>query len=214
VLAAVTPGPPVARERTSPVLIVAVVLTGLLALGVVGYALSRGSPNPPGAASATNPALPTATPTDSTGATDEPIASLPAPGGGLNGTAALGEKVDLQNTSSGVDLGTVEVIKSKKYTSYNYSTADKGKTYVGVDVRYDAVSGFDYSPLDWVAHDSSGAQYTWDGTDLNPSLDSGTLAAGRHREGWTSFQVPKSTAHLWIDYENSNGTVVFTVKLY
>jgi hypothetical protein len=212
-LAPVVTSPPVTRQRTSPVLILAVILTGLLALGAIGYAVSQ-----PGGlvavATATPTASPTATPFEAPVVTDEPIFTEPPPAGGLNLTAALGEAVALQNTDTGKSLGAVTVVRSKKYTSFDYSVADKGKTFVGVDVKYNAVSGFDYNPFDWVAHDASGTQYEYDGSNLNPALGSGTLAAGRHKEGWISFQVPKTLAHLWVDYENSDGTVVFSVKLY
>lgn len=217
-LAAVSPSLLVARERTSPVLIILVLLTGLLALGALVYAFSQsgglgGLAAAPSTAIPTPTSEPTATPYEPV-TTYEPTFIEPPAAGGLNLTAALGEAVALQETSSGASLGSIKVIKSKKYTSFDYSVADKGKTFVGVDVRYDAVSGFDYNPFDWVAHDAGGTQYEYDGSNLNPSLDSGTLAAGRHKEGWISFQVPKTTAHLWVDYENSDGTVVFTVKLY
>jgi hypothetical protein len=139
--------------------------------------------------------------------------SEPPAGDGLNLTASLGEKVPIQ-TSSNEALGTVAVIKSKKYSSHDYQTPNKGNVYLGVYVRYDATSGFDYNALDWVAHDSAGAQFEWEGVDLTPELGSGTLAAGRHKEGWISFQVPKAAAHMWVDYQNSDGSVVFTVKLY
>jgi hypothetical protein len=151
-----------------------------------------------------------AAPTENT--TEETFSEPPA-GEGLNLTAALEEKVSIQ-TSSGEALGTVAVIKSKKYSSQDYQTPDKGNIYLGVYVRYDATSGFNDNPFDWVAHDAAGTQFEYEGVNLSPQLGSGTLAAGRHKEGWISFQVPKNAAHLWVDYQNSDGSVIFTVKLY
>jgi hypothetical protein len=168
-----------------------------------GSAVTQPTPTP-----LTNP--PAAAATDD--ATPETFSEPPV-GNGLNLTAAVGEKVPIQ-TSSGESLGTVAVIKSKKYSTLDYQTPDKGNIYLGVYVRYDATSGFNYNPFDWVAHDAAGAQFEYEGVNLSPELGSGTLAAGRHKEGWISFQVPKGAAHIWVDYQNSDGSVIFTVKLY
>jgi hypothetical protein len=218
VLTGVTPASPAVRQRTSPALLLLVVVTGVLAVAVFAYAIGPGGLIRSQTALATptvGPTLqPTPTATDVAVVTDAPAFTAPPAEGGLNLTAGFGEPISLQDTSSGTSLGSVTVVKIKKYTALDYITADKGKTYVGVDVRYDAVSGFSYNPFDWVAHDATGAQYEYDGNNISPELSSGTLAAGRHREGWISFQVAKTLAHLWIDYQNSDGTVVFTVKLY
>lgn len=202
------------HERTSPLLVLAVILTGVLALVVVGYAVAQG----PGQGLLAG-LSPTPTPTASPTPTPVPVvvytpAPRTAPPGGLNNTAVLGEAVDLQNTSTGGDLGSITVVKSKKYTSLNYQTPAKGQVFVAVDVRYDARSAFSYSAGEWVLHDGSGIQYQWTANDPSPALNSGTLAAGRHQEGWVGFQVQKAATHLWIDYQNGDGSIVFTVKLY
>ncbi len=128
--------------------------------------------------------------------------------------AAMGEAVSLQD-GSGADLGDVSVLSGKKYSKVgDYLTAEPGRIFAGAKVRYVARSEFSYNLFDWVAHDDEGNQYQQSGYSLEPSLNSGTLAAGRKVEGWVSFDVPKSTEHLWVDYQTFDGTVIFSVPLF
>lgn len=128
--------------------------------------------------------------------------------------ASVGEAVPLQD-GSGNDLGDVTVLEGKKYSKVgDYLTADPGRVFVGARVRYVARSEFSYNLFDWVAHDDKGTQYEPSGYALSPELGSGTLAAGRKVEGWVSFDVPKTTGHIWVDYQTYDGTVIFSVSLF
>jgi hypothetical protein len=33
-------------------------------------------------------------------------------------------------------------------------------------------------------------------------------------EGWVTFEVPKASSHVWADYKNYNGDVIFSVQLF
>jgi zinc-ribbon domain/Domain of unknown function (DUF4352) len=138
----------------------------------------------------------------------------PAPSGGLNETAALGENVPIVDAQTNAPVGSQAVVAVKRNASIAYLTPDTGKAFVGVEVRYAATAEMPYTPLHWVVHDQDGAQYTWQGQSLTPALGSGTLAAGRHVTGWIVFEVPKATTHLWADRQNPDGTVIFSVQLY
>lgn len=142
----------------------------------------------------------------------EPPESTMQPAGDT--TAALNEAVPIVTLSDGSDLGTVTVVKSKKYASLSYSTASTGNTFVGVYVRYLAAASFTYGSFDWAAHDPAGNQYEAAFVDIDPALGSGTLAAKRKREGWISFEVPKKAAHLWADFKSYGGAVIFSVRVY
>jgi len=128
--------------------------------------------------------------------------------------ARMGEAVSLQD-GSGADLGDVTVAQAKKVSKLaDYVTADKGRVFAEAQVRYTARAEFSYNLYDWVVHDEAGTQYQPYGYVGQGSLGSGTLATGRSVQGWVAFDVPKSTAHLWLDYQTYNGTVVFSVPLF
>ncbi len=128
--------------------------------------------------------------------------------------AAMGEAVSLQD-GSGADLGDVTVAQAKKVSKLaDYISADKGRVFAEAQVRYVARSQFSYNLYDWVAHDDAGTQYQPYGYFGKGSLESGTLATGRSVQGWVAFDIPKTSAHLWLDYQTYDGTVVFSVKLF
>jgi hypothetical protein len=203
--------PPVTRSGLRPLEVLLVLLI-VAALGAFGWiATHNGKPQPIAAV------LPTSTLTtrvpELVFSTPPPV--TPPPDTALPGDTVfeLGQAVTISN-STGV-LGTITVITSKRYTSLDeFQVAGKGKLWVGVELRYAATAPMSYSPFSWAAHDAAGSQYEYVARDVDPSLDSGDLGAGRNRTGWISFEVPKTTAHLWVDYKNYDGSVIFTVKLY
>lgn len=205
--------PPPPQPRSSLPLVGIGVMVLLIVAGVAIALAATGRLGAPGIGAV----LPTPTSTPVPRPTETLNLSTPRPdeSEGYNLTAAIGEAVPLQRADDGTELGTVTVLSVKRYRTHDYAEARKGHTYVGVKVRYVAKAGFSYNPFDWVAHDADGTQYEYDGfADLEPELDSGTLASGRKREGWISFEIPLAVAHLWIDYQNADGSVVFSVKLY
>jgi hypothetical protein len=140
----------------------------------------------------------------------QPTVSVPAE----EYQAAMGEAVSLQD-GSGSDLGDVTVAQEKKVSKLaDYVTADKGRVFAEAQVKYAARAEFSYNLYDWVAHDDAGTQYEPYGYFGKGSLESGTLATGRSVQGWVAFDIPKNTAHLWLDYQTYDGTVIFSVKLF
>lgn len=140
--------------------------------------------------------------------------STPAPDQPTNNTAKLGEGVPIISTADSADLGTITVLASKKYPKgYDYQTPTSGRIFLAVEVRYAAVAPMSYNPLDWIVRDANGNQFEADAWIPASFIDSGDLGAGRKKTGWIGFEVPK-TGHFWIDYINSDGSTIFTVKLY
>ncbi len=144
----------------------------------------------------------------------EPTFELVTPPPVQDPQALVGEPIQLVDALDGSELGSVTVLSFKKYSSLSSLEPERGYVWVGVKVRYVASGAFSFNPFDFVAHDDRRTQYESAGHDLIPSLDSGTLAKGRKKEGWISFEVPKATKHLWVDYQDADGNVVFSVKVF
>jgi len=148
--------------------------------------------------------------------TPEPTAAAAGP----VATGSFGASHVIHDPATGVELGVVRVLKVTKYFSVTadnkqVQTPAAGEIFVGVEVAYDAHSQFPYIGVDWEAHDESGnTPYEWIDADLTPRLGAGTLQPGQHAEGWTSFDVPLSSAHLWIDFLQAGGTTAFEEQLY
>jgi hypothetical protein len=218
-----SPRPAIKSRRSIAPAEIIVVLLIIAAIGGGAYVLtSRGSPDQPagiGAVGSTSSRPPSVTyPLAS--ATDVP--DLPSfgnstdtepPVGEAPPTFPLGYRTTI--TSNDEELGHVTVLAAKKLTKLStYEVADSGKIFAAVHVRYEATASFSYNPYDWVAHDQDNRQYEVDSFGPEPALDSGDLSAGRKTDGWFAFQVPKATKHLWADYQNSDGSLVFSVPLY
>lgn len=128
--------------------------------------------------------------------------------------ATIGEAVPIED-GSGNPLGTVTVLKSKEVSTLaGVLGADRGRVFVRARVRYVAQAEYGYNYLDWVAHDDKGTQYEVYGYLGEDAIAVGTLASGRTAEGWITFDVPKATKHLWVDYRTYDGAVIFSVPLF
>ena len=123
-------------------------------------------------------------------------------------TPLPGWKVALEwvpvTTRGGARIG-VAVTKYQEQTTCGYTTADPGKTLVGVAVAYGFPSGdLLYGMVDWVAHDQDNLQYeVIFSTCYKDALGSGILLQERQASGWIMFEVPSRTRHLWVDYKES-----------
>jgi hypothetical protein len=144
--------------------------------------------------------------------TRRPVTPAPPPANSEL-TASLGEAVELIDTTSGADLGTVTVIKNGKPRTILEIPPTSGTRYIAALVNYTAEGTWYYNRFDWAAHDSAQRQYEPHYLAPHPTLDSGTLSAGRQVEAWVCFEVPSTVRDVWVDFRSGDGTVIFTVKI-
>ena len=118
-----------------------------------------------------------------------------------------GDVVDVADAGVGDTLSREDVEitlvdeKWKPNTSKMFFKPDKGKMYVAVLVRYDAVEdGAFHNLIWWQATDEDGSSY--DASVLapvEPGLTPGQLEAGKSTQGWVTFEVPNDVQRLEIE---------------
>jgi uncharacterized membrane protein len=105
-------------------------------------------------------------------------------------------------------LGSVAVLQHRT------EKAATGGTRLLVEVRYGAEQAFEVRPEAWVASSIDGDLGAGQPAAIDPALRPGTLAAGETVTGWVEFDVPAGATDLFLDYNDPDGTTVFSVALF
>ncbi len=216
------PQPSVPTRSSTPtwVWIAVAVLLGAV-LTVAGIAFLGGGGSGVGAAGASTAppeSSATARPTARLTAQPTPLPTvLATPAGPLQ--AQVGDAVQI--SCDGADCLNITVSQPSEHALYkgeylNDTPEQAGWVYEQVYVKYVAVQdGATYNPFDWAVY-ADGRQLSSSAFVLNgpePTLDSGTLPAGRSAEGWLVYEVPPS-GEIVLSYEpNYSGPPVFEVVL-
>jgi len=102
-----------------------------------------------------------------------------------------------------VDGQKIALTEVKDYVSSNdFMKAKDGHTYLAIMVEIENVSSdsTSYNMLNFKLVDKDGASYDTAFTDVDPSLNSGTLQPTRKAKGYVAYEVPADMANNQFEF--------------